>query len=57
MQVVPHVVSMSALVVRLYRGKGARQYIGAEELTTYPIPMVYQQQPNKPKGGTLSMLI
>lgn len=53
----PHVVSIGVLVVRLYRGKGARQYIGAEELTTYPIPMVYQQQPNKPKGGTLSMLI
>ena len=41
--VMPHVVSMGVVVVRLYRGKCARQYIGAEELTTYPIPIVYQQ--------------
>ena len=41
--VMPHVVSTGVLVVRLYRGKCARQYIGAEELTTYPIPIVCRQ--------------
>lgn len=40
---VSQVVSMGVVVVRLYRGKCARQYIGAQELTTYLIPITFQQ--------------
>ena len=41
--VVSQVVSMGVVVVRLYRGKGARQYIEGCELYPYPIPIAFQQ--------------
>lgn len=54
---VSQVVSMGVVVVRLYRGKGARQYIGAEELTTYLIPIMCHRSAIKPQRGTLLVLI